>query len=114
MTRALFVLLSIFAVKKYRIDRKGCRFESCLGTTGRRRNLGKRCETLDHLAPDNDVAGQQGFKLEQNQTRPAMKQKVRYVMISRDRTISVAVNGPEPAHTCPEVGLWGELGRTLC
>jgi hypothetical protein len=42
-------------------------------------------ETLDHLAPDDDVAGQPGVKLEQNQTRPTMKQKVRFVLMSRER-----------------------------
>jgi hypothetical protein len=42
-------------------------------------------ETLDHLAPDDDVTGQQGFKFEQNQTRPTMKQKVRFVLMSRER-----------------------------
>lgn len=42
-------------------------------------------ETLDHLAPDDDVAKQQGFKFEQNQTKPTMKQKVRFVLMSRER-----------------------------
>jgi predicted pPIWI-associating nuclease len=42
-------------------------------------------ETLDHLAPDAEVIQQQGFVLEQNQTRPTMKQKVRFVLASRGR-----------------------------
>jgi hypothetical protein len=42
-------------------------------------------ETLDHLAPDEEVLTQPGFKLEQGQTRPTMKQKVRFVLSSRDR-----------------------------
>jgi hypothetical protein len=42
-------------------------------------------ETLDHLAPDNEVTKQSGFKLEENQTRPTMKQKVRFVLVNRDR-----------------------------
>lgn len=40
-------------------------------------------EVLDHLAPDKDVLSQPGFKLEQNQTRPTMKQKVKFVLASR-------------------------------
>jgi hypothetical protein len=40
-------------------------------------------ETLDHLAVDKDVMGEQGFKLEPNQTKPTMKQKVRYILKNR-------------------------------
>lgn len=40
-------------------------------------------ETLDHLAPDKDVMGESGFKLEPNQTKPTMKQKVRYILKNR-------------------------------
>jgi hypothetical protein len=42
-------------------------------------------EILDHLAPDNEVIKQPGFKLEQSQTKPTMKQKVRFVLMSRER-----------------------------
>ncbi len=42
-------------------------------------------ETLDHLAPDADVERQTWFKLEQGQTKPTMKQKVRFVLTSRGR-----------------------------
>jgi hypothetical protein len=42
-------------------------------------------ETLDHLAPDPEVTAQAGFKLESGQTRPTMKQKVRFVLTSRGR-----------------------------
>jgi Predicted pPIWI-associating nuclease len=42
-------------------------------------------EVLDHLAPDADVMAQSGFKLEPNQSKPTMKQKVRFVLISRGR-----------------------------
>lgn len=42
-------------------------------------------ETLDHLAPDDQVMAQAGFTLETNQTRPTMKQKMRYVLTSRGR-----------------------------
>ena len=40
-------------------------------------------EVLDHLAPDSDVGAQPGFKLEPGQTKPTMKQKVRFVLTSR-------------------------------
>ena len=40
-------------------------------------------ETLDYLAPDNEVTAQQGFRLEPNTNGPTMKQKVRYVMKKR-------------------------------
>lgn len=40
-------------------------------------------ETLNHLAPDKEVKGQSGFKLEKDQTRPTMKQRVRFVLSSR-------------------------------
>jgi Predicted pPIWI-associating nuclease len=42
-------------------------------------------ETLDHLSPDEEVMQQQGFRLEQGQTKPTMRQKVRYVLKSRGR-----------------------------
>lgn len=41
-------------------------------------------ETLDHLAPDKDVMKENGFKLEVNQTKPTMKQKVRYILKKRN------------------------------
>ena len=43
-------------------------------------------ETLDHLAPDAEIAKQQGFKYEDGQTRPTMKQKARFVLLSRGRS----------------------------
>ena len=43
-------------------------------------------ETLDHLAPDGDVMGQTGFKLEEGQTKTTMKQKVRFILRSRGRS----------------------------
>lgn len=42
-------------------------------------------EALDHLAPDAEVAKQPGFKPEEGQTRPTMKQKARFVLLSRGR-----------------------------
>jgi hypothetical protein len=43
-------------------------------------------ETLDHLAPDSEVEGSDGFKLEKNHKRPTQKQKVRYILRSRGLT----------------------------
>jgi hypothetical protein len=40
-------------------------------------------EVLDHLAPDKDVASRPGFKLEPNQGKPTMKQKVKFILSSR-------------------------------
>lgn len=40
-------------------------------------------ETLDHLAPDEDVESSDGFKLAKNHTKPTQKQKVRYILRSR-------------------------------
>ena len=45
----------------------------------------QRRETLDHLAPDVEVEKQQWYKSEEQQTKPTMKQKVRYVLASRGR-----------------------------
>jgi len=41
-------------------------------------------EALDHLAPDSDVTAVQGFKQEKDTHGPTMKQKVRYVLKSRN------------------------------
>jgi len=43
-------------------------------------------ETMDHLAPDGDVIAQPNFKMEGNQTRPTMKQKVVFILNSRSRS----------------------------
>ncbi|HXB02023.1 MAG TPA: hypothetical protein VNV15_04295 [Opitutaceae bacterium] len=40
-------------------------------------------ELLDHLAPDADVENQQGFKFEDGQKKPTMKQKVRFILRAR-------------------------------
>jgi hypothetical protein len=53
-------------------------------------------ETLDHLAPDADVTGQAGFKLESGTNGPTMKQKVRFVLRKRGVSRS-AMQTPEAA-----------------
>jgi DNA-binding XRE family transcriptional regulator len=40
-------------------------------------------ETLDHLAPDAEVEKQKWYKAEEGQTKPTMKQKARYILVSR-------------------------------
>ncbi len=40
-------------------------------------------ETLDHLAPDADVAAQGWYKPAEGQKQPTMKQKTRYILTSR-------------------------------
>jgi len=42
-------------------------------------------ETLDHLAPDKSVEGESWYKAEQGQSKPTMRQKVRFVLTSRGR-----------------------------
>lgn len=53
-------------------------------------------ETLDVLAPDQEVQNAPGFKLERETRGPTMKQKVRYILKSRG-TPSGAMTAPESA-----------------
>jgi hypothetical protein len=53
-------------------------------------------EALDHLAPDEAVVAQPGFKLEKDTTGPTMKQKVRHILRSRGLSKS-AMQSPEAA-----------------
>lgn len=41
-------------------------------------------ETLDHLAPNSAVTSSEGFRLERDRSKPTYKQKVRYLLKSRD------------------------------
>jgi len=41
-------------------------------------------EVLDRLAPDKAVVSASGFKFEEGQTRPTMKQKVRFILEQRE------------------------------
>jgi hypothetical protein len=47
-------------------------------------------EILDHLASDDDVMASPGFRLEAEQTRPTMRQKVRFILHSRGSTKTAA------------------------
>jgi hypothetical protein len=53
-------------------------------------------ETLDVLAPDEDVKKSPGFKPEKDTHRPTMKQKVRHILKSRG-VASGAMSAPESA-----------------
>lgn len=53
-------------------------------------------ETLDKLAPDNEVTSMPGFKLEKDARGPTMKQKTRYILKKRDMS-SGAIAAPEKA-----------------
>jgi hypothetical protein len=43
-------------------------------------------DVLDHLAPDKDVMKTPGFKLEKDQDKPTMRQKVLFILRSRGQT----------------------------
>ncbi len=49
-------------------------------------------DVIDHFAPDDKVKAAAGFQLEQGQTRPTQKQKVRFVLRAR-RSASAAMSG---------------------
>ena len=66
-------------------------------------------ETLDHLAPDSEVMKENGFKLEDGQKKPTMRQKVRFVLLSRGRKYTQAA-GAEKAVDVVE-GLVGGVVR---
>ena len=53
-------------------------------------------ETLDHLAPDADIVGESGFKLEKDAAAPTMKQKVRFILRKRGMG-RTAMQSPEAA-----------------
>lgn len=53
-------------------------------------------ETLDHLAPDDDVMRSPGFKLEKEASRPTMKQKATFILKARGAP-SGAISTPKDA-----------------
>jgi len=53
-------------------------------------------ETLDYLAPDDEVLAEPGFKLEKDTSGPTMKQKVRHILRKRGVGRS-AMQSPESA-----------------
>lgn len=61
-------------------------------------------EAIDHLAPDDKVMALSGFKLEENQSRPTQRQKVRYVLRAR-RSSSAAVTVAEASLATVEASI---------
>jgi len=68
-------------------------------------------EVLDHLAPDKEVMGQQGFKQEDGQKKPTMKQKTRFILRSRGQH-ATAVKAPEDAISIVEAKI-SEMARSV-
>lgn len=68
-------------------------------------------ETLDHLAPDDAVKSQIGFKIEPNTNGPTMRQKVRYVLKIRERS-KAAIDAVETAAETVD-GIVGSFVRSV-
>lgn len=68
-------------------------------------------ETLDHLAPDDDVSKQSWFKLEPNCSGPTMKQRVRFILYSRGKN-KTQRSAAEKAVELIET-LCGEIARAV-
>jgi hypothetical protein len=68
-------------------------------------------ETLDYLAPDDQVMQADGFQLEQGRARPTQRQKVRYILRSRGRPAR-ETKSPEDAASLVE-GLTASLARSV-
>jgi hypothetical protein len=68
-------------------------------------------EVLDHLAPDKEVMAQQGFKLEDSQKKPTMKQKARFILRARGQA-ATAAKAPEDAVATVEEK-FGGLARSV-
>lgn len=66
-------------------------------------------ETLDHLAPDKSVSSEPGFKLEQGQTKPTMKQKVRYILKQRNLNDTKRIPAEKSAEMVDEI--IGQIAR---
>jgi hypothetical protein len=64
-------------------------------------------ETVDRLAPDDEVVAASGFRLEADQTTPTQRQKVRHILVSR-RMSATARRSPEES-----VSLIEELTSTI-
>jgi hypothetical protein len=66
-------------------------------------------ETLDHLAPDDQVMAADGFRLEEGRTTPTQRQKVGYILRSRQLS-RTARRAPEDAVSLIEE-LTGSVAR---
>jgi hypothetical protein len=68
-------------------------------------------EVLDHLAPDKEVMAQQGFKLEDAQKKPTMKQKARFILRARGQPATAAKAPEDVVSTVEEK--FGGLARSV-
>lgn len=68
-------------------------------------------ETLDHLAPDTEVEAQAWYKPEDEQTKPTMKQKTRYILTSRGRVRTQRVAAEKLIRLVEELS--GEVTRAV-
>ena len=68
-------------------------------------------ETLDYLAPDEDVASADGYKQEKDTSGPTMKQKVRFILKSRGQNKSATALSEQTTSTVDE--MVGTLTRSV-
>ena len=68
-------------------------------------------ETLDHLAPDGDVANAEGYTQEKGRSGPTMRQKVRFILRARGRGKSSSTVPEQTTSTVDEV--IGTLTRSV-
>lgn len=68
-------------------------------------------ETLDHLAPDKEVEKQEGYKKEADTKGPTMKQKTRYILLSRNLGKSTSATTEDAVSTVEE--LLGSFVRSI-
>lgn len=68
-------------------------------------------ETLDLLAPDNEVTKQDWFKQEPNCQGPTMKQKVRFILSSRGKNKTQRASAEKSTELIEE--LCGEIARAV-
>lgn len=66
-------------------------------------------ETLDYLAPDDNVMSEENFKLEKDQFKPTMKQKVRFIL--KKREVNDAMRTPTEKSTEMVEELMGQIAR---
>ncbi len=68
-------------------------------------------ETLDHLAPDDEVTTAPGYVQEKNWSGPTMKQKVRFILKARGQTKSASEVPEQTTTTIDE--MIGTLTRSV-
>jgi hypothetical protein len=68
-------------------------------------------EVLDHFAPDELVTTQPGFSLEQGRSKPTMKQKVRFILIKRNKSKTQRISSEKTIELIET--LTGEIARAV-